>query len=247
MVNAVEYLGLTAMAGKHRAHAHRWRHTVAKQVALSVVGAPQVILDLFGHRDLEMTLKYMLSDPEMAQDALEVAKETAFILANEAINETIEGSSGGPGAKPLRQGLETFRMGRGEEKYEVETLREAAEILTFNRRHWELVRPGILCTKTLGQFGPCTQGRGQADPGSCRSHCDHRLELARAKRHAEEALDCLFAERTAAATEGADMLIANLDGQILANLKRWPDVRKRTLARSDIARRLWKDSYVKKA
>ncbi|SDJ62871.1 hypothetical protein SAMN05216338_105715 [Bradyrhizobium sp. Rc2d] len=56
------------------AHMHRWRHTVARLVALSVVGAPKVLFDLFGHKDIEMTLYYMMSDPTIADEALLVAK-----------------------------------------------------------------------------------------------------------------------------------------------------------------------------
>ncbi|WP_157933969.1 integrase [Microvirga ossetica] len=247
MVATVENLGLTELAGEDRAHVHRWRHTVAKLVALSVVGAPQVLLDLFGHRDLEMTLRYMLSDPEVAQDAMKVAKEASYALAIEAIEETVNNNTGGPAATPLKQGLEKLRMERGEEKYGVETIREAADILTFNGRHWELVRPGILCTKTLGQFGPCTQGHGEPDPGSCRTGCDHRLELERSKKHAEEAMLCLLAERAGAEAEGLDMLVANLDGQILAHLKRWPDIRNRIIAANDLARQLWEVSLAEAA
>jgi hypothetical protein len=65
LVKAVKHLGLSHLTGDDRAHVHRWRHTVARLVALSVVGAPQVLFDLFGHRDLDMTLRYMLSAPKM--------------------------------------------------------------------------------------------------------------------------------------------------------------------------------------
>lgn len=141
-VQAVDHLGLTDLADKDRAHVHRWRHTVARLVALSVVGAPQVLLDLFGHRDLEMTLRYMLSDPRIIEDAMKVAKETSYAMAEEAIAETIEGEAGGPAAAPLRAGLAASGMQRGEKVFETSSLRETAEILTFSGRYWSLVRPG---------------------------------------------------------------------------------------------------------
>jgi integrase len=244
LVKAVEYIGISELAGLSRAHIHRWRHTVAKLVALSVIGAPQVLLDLFGHRDLEMTLRYMLSDPDIGQEAMRVAKETSIALAMEAIEEAIDGEASGPAAATLAQGLEARRLQRGEEKYGAETLREAAEILTFHGKQWEVVRPGILCTKTIGQFGPCTQGRGAPDPGSCRTDCDHRFELARAKKHCEETILALLTERNVAEADGAEMLLANLDGQILANLKRWADIRERIFTSSELARRLWEESLV---
>jgi integrase len=85
LVKAVDYLGLSGLTGTDRAHLHRWRHTVARLVALAVVGAPQVLLDLFGHRDLKMTLRYMLSDPELFEDAMRVAKEKTFAMVGEAL------------------------------------------------------------------------------------------------------------------------------------------------------------------
>ncbi|TXM95308.1 tyrosine-type recombinase/integrase [Methylobacterium sp. WL116] len=240
MVSAVEHLGLSHLTGKDRAHAHRWRHTVGRIVALSVVDAPQVLLDLFGHRDLEMTLRYMLSDPEIAQDAMRVAKETAFVLAEEAVAETIAGEAGGPAAAPLRQGLEELRMRRGEETFGADSLRELADILTFGGKQWELVRPGVICTKAPGQFGPCTQGFGEPDPGSCRTTCDHRLETSRAKAQCDAAVGALVEELEAAEREGTDMLAENLRGQLLAQLRRWEEVRERWSAKSTTVARIWK-------
>ncbi len=239
LVNAVEHLGLTDLAGADRAHAHRWRHTVARLVALSVIGAPQVLLDLFGHKDLDMTLRYMLSDPDVVEDAMKVARETAFVLADTAIEETLQGRTSGPAAGPLRSGLAALGMRRGETTFETTTIRETAEVLTFNSRHWELVRPGVLCTKTLGEFGPCTKGRGAPDPGGCRTGCDHRLELARTRLDCERTLAALLAELSAAEADGSAMVAASLEGQILAQLHRWKPVRERVLKEDAVARRIW--------
>lgn len=239
LVQAVDHLGLSNLTGADRAHVHRWRHTVARLVALSVVGAPQVLLDLFGHRDLEMTLRYMLSDPRIIEDAMKVAKETSYVMAEEALAETIEGEAGGPAAAPLRAGLAAAGMQRGEKVFETSSLRETAEILTFNGRYWSLVRPGVICTKGLGQYGPCTKERGAPDPGACRTTCDHRLETSRAKQGCEETLRALIVEREQADN---DMLLANLDGQILANLERWDDVRSRVLDDHPEVRTIWEAS-----
>jgi len=238
-VQAVDHLGLSGLTGRDRAHVHRWRHTVARLVALSVVGAPQVLLDLFGHRDLEMTLRYMLSDPRIIEDAMKVAKETSYVMAEKAIAETIEGEAGGPAAAPLRAGLAATGMQRGEKIFQISTLRETAKVLTFNARYWSLVRPGVICTKGLGQYGPCTKERGAPDPGACRTTCDHRLETSRAKLGCEETLRALIVEREHAASEGNEMLLANLDGQILANLERWDDVRARVLNDHPNLRKIW--------
>jgi hypothetical protein len=206
---------------------------------LSVVGAPQVLLDLFGHRDLEMTLRYMMSDPQIVEDAHRIAREASYLMAEEAVLETVAGLSGGPAAEPLRQGLTSAAMRRGEEEFDVKDLRQAVDVLTFNHRFWTLVRPGVICTKVLGQFGPCTKDWGSPDPGACRTSCEHRLETSRAKRDCEEAIDQLIVERQHADAQAEPMLVANLDGQILSQLKRWPDVRDRVLSQHPEIRPVW--------
>jgi integrase len=239
LVQAVEHLGLSNLTGRDRAHVHRWRHTVARLVALSVVGAPQVLLDLFGHRDLEMTLRYMLSDPDIVEDAMKVAKETSYAMAEEAIAETVAGETSGPAVRPLREGLEKMAMRRGEKVFDTSSLRETVEVLTFSNRYWSIVRHGVLCIKGLGEYGPCTRERGAPDPGACRTSCDYRLETSRAKKDCEEALRALIAERLHAHSQDEQMLVANLDGQILSHLKRWDDVRERVLAEHPDIRPIW--------
>jgi integrase len=227
--NTVRHLGLSHLTGTDRAHMHRWRHTIARLVALSVIGAPQVLLDLFGHRNLEMTLRYMLSDPTIMEDSMKVAKETAFAQAESAIVETMDGLTSGPAAPLLKKGIEAAAMQRGEETWKASDLRELTEVLTFQGRNWSMVREGVICTKGLGEFGPCTQGKGAPDPGGCRTDCGHRLETARAKQTCESALRALLREREHVARAGDEMLLANLDGQIVAQMKRWDDVRERIL------------------
>ncbi len=131
-------------------------------------------------------------------------------------------------------------MRRGEDAYGADSLRELTDILTFGGRQWELVRPGVICTKAPGQFGPCTQGRGEPDPGSCRTTCDHRLETSRAKAQCDAAVGALVEELEAAEREGADMLAENIRGQLLAQLRRWEEVRERWSAKSETVARIWK-------
>ncbi|MCI5076393.1 hypothetical protein [Oricola sp.] len=239
VVRAISQLGLKHLTGNSRPHSHRWRHTVARLIALCVASAPQVLMDLFGHRDLEMTLHYMLSDPEIAQEAKRVASEIAYAIAEEALGDVEAGTAGGAVATSLENGIADFKMRRGEHELGSESLSEAIRILTFNGSHWELVRPGVLCTKGLGEFGPCTQGRGSPDPGGCRTSCEHRLEMARAKADCAGALDQLLREHAIAIEEQAGMVLANIEGQILAHLKRWDDVREKVFASSETARSIW--------
>ena len=196
-------------------------------------------MDLFGHRDLEITLHYILSNPSIAEEVQRIAEEIAYALAEEAIGDVEVGKAGGPAAEPLRRGLNALKMRRGQEELGAETMSEAIAILTFNGRLWPLVRDGVLCTKGLGQFGPCTRGSGAPDPGNCHTDCNHRLELARAKADCFRALRALLHDREHASNSGADLQVAYFDGQILAQLKRWPDVRNQVIGESPVARAIW--------
>jgi hypothetical protein len=175
----------------------------------------------------------------IVDDAMKVAKETTFVMAEEAIAETMDGEVSGPAAAKLREGLSAFGMRRGETEFDTKTLREATETLTFNGAYWSLVRPGVICTKGLGEYGPCTKSHRAPDPGACRTTCGHRLETSRAKQNCEDALRALAKERANAASDGAEPLLAHIDGQILAQLKRWDDVRERVLSAHPDIRSLW--------
>ncbi|KQQ11829.1 hypothetical protein ASF53_16845 [Methylobacterium sp. Leaf123] len=239
LVYAVRHLGLTALAGPDRPHAHRWRHTVGRIVCLSVIQAPTVLVDLFGHADVEMTLRYMLSDPRIAEEAVRVAEEAAVALATEAVSDTLAGATEGPAAAPLARGVAWARMRRGETEFGADSLRELAEVLTMSGRQWHLVRPGVICTKGPGEAGPCTRAVGRPDPGACRTTCDHRLETRAAEAECDTAIASLLAEAEAAVADGADLLAEHLCGQVLAQLHRWESVRTRWLARSPLAAALW--------
>uniref|UniRef100_Q07NR7 Phage integrase family protein n=1 Tax=Rhodopseudomonas palustris (strain BisA53) TaxID=316055 RepID=Q07NR7_RHOP5 len=239
LVKAVDFLGLSHLTGNDRAHLHRWRHTVARLITLSILSSPQVLLDLLGHADFDMTLTYMCSDPDIVELALKHAREHAYAVTGEAVEETIAGLTSGPAALPLQEGLRTMAMRRGDVEFATSSLRETVEVLTFEGRAWSMVRPGVICTKGLNQFGPCTRGRGAPDPATCRTTCDHRLELARAKRDCQESLDALIVERKHAMSEGETMVVPNLEGIILSHLARWDDVRENVLSSHPDLRTLW--------
>ena len=237
----VRHLELEHLLGSGTAHQHRWRHTVARLVALSVVGAPQVLFDLFGHRDLDMTLHYMLSDPAIAEEAMKVAKEATYAMVQDALVELSHDEVSGPAAEKLRKALPRA-MRRGEERMDTNSLLEAAKILTWEGRYWSLVRPGVICTKGLGEYGPCTRERGAPDPGTCRTSCDHRLETASAKKQCADTLVALVGERDRAMQDGDELLVVYFEGQIVAELKRWDEVREKVLAEHPEIKHLWEKS-----
>ncbi len=246
--------GGTAVVREH-AHLHRWRKTVARIVALTTVGAPQILVDLFGHRDIGMTLKYMLADRNLAQDARKLAEERTVAMAEAALKDVAAGASSGRATERLRSRLASDEgrkaveaadatptgeeMRHSQTAYGQSRLDVMARTLTAHGKFWRLVRPGVICTKVAGEFGPCNRGRGEPDAGGCQAACIHRLETAAAKAQCRQALDALLVEHAAAVTRGLTMLVANLEEQVRENLRRWDDVRDELVATSSAAREIW--------
>lgn len=184
-------------------------------------------------------MQYLLSDPMLLAEVQRIAAEIAYATAEEALTDVEAGEAGGAAVGPLKEAIATLKMRRGEEKLGAESLSEAVRILSYNGQPWELVRPGVLCTKGLGKFGPCTQGRGEADPGSCRANCTNRLELSRAKADCISSLRILLREHADAKEEEREMLLPNIEGQILAHLMRWDDIREGMIAENQLAKEIW--------
>lgn len=243
---------------QENAHLHRWRATVARVVALTTVGAPQILLDLFGHRDINMTLGYMLSDRRLVDDARRLAAERTEAMATTAIQDVIDGTSSGRATDRLRSAIEIHErrqetgddgtgkdvavpeaMRHGRASYGQSNASAMARVFTLNGKHWRYVRPGVICTKLPGQFGPCTQGWGEPDAGSCQTSCAYRLETAAARAQCRITLDFLLAEHEAAKSRAQSMVVANLEEQIRENLRRWDDVRDDVVSGSPAAREIW--------
>ncbi len=156
-------------------HPHRFRKTVARLAALSMVGATSILFDILGHRDPEMTLNYILSDPDLQDEIRKIASEANVMLAREAILHA-EGNGGGAAPHVLAF-KERMAARSATAELDVVDLAEAAEILSMNGEV-SIVRPGVLCTKTMHQRGPCTRRLGIPDVGNCSTGCEHRLDLA---------------------------------------------------------------------
>jgi hypothetical protein len=221
-----------------RAHLHRWRHTIARLIGVTVDDAQEVIQDLFGHINVEHVLVYLLSNPDIAAEALQIAEETAFVMAQDAVKEVIAGTAGGPAADRLFVAVEDYRMQRGIKALGTDDIEEAAILLRLEGTAFRRVRRGILCTKAPGQLAPCTRGRGREDIGSCHTDCLNRLELQVERQAITEELRQL-AEQYAQTPSEFEMIKERLAGQVLAFSRRDPEGReylRNTLSVSDFAR-----------
>lgn len=224
----VGVFGLSDLLGDDQAHPHRWRKTLARLAAMALVGAPKILMDLFGHKTIEMTLRYVLSNPDVAAEIEQAAKEQVILLGKQVFAAATENS--GPASEGIRKAAGALRLRKGETAMDVQCLDEAVDILTLNGRVFNIVRPGVVCTKSPAEAGACTKLRGAPDAGSCQVGCDHRLELAAARADADRVVSDLVARLGRPDVAENELLVARYEGQILTHLKRFDDVRRKWVA-----------------
>ena len=224
-------LGLTDKPGGTNLTTHRFRKTVARLAALALSGAPKILMDLFGHKSIEMTLHYILSDPDVQAEIKQVVEEVAVMRATDAI-EDID-NYGGPAAKKIAGMLvqERVRLGRD---LGADDIRQLAEILTLSGQSWALVRPGVICTKLPGSSGPCTKKVGRPEPSRCRWGCDHRLEEAYLRDDIDRSIAEAVRLYELEVADDNEMGQEFWAGQILAHLRRFEDIHRKWATNSTI-------------
>jgi integrase len=234
-------LGMDERPNGQMLRPHRFRKTVARLAALALTQAPKVLMDVFGHKSIEMTLYYILSDKTLQAEIEQVGRELRIMRAEETVEAIVAaedagaaglklGGYGGPAALMIDRAIQVQRERahqRGE-RWGAGSVRELAEVLTLQGKAWEVVRRGVVCTKFPGsESGPCNKSRGRPEPAHCQSDCSHRLEEAFLRADVEAAVASSVAEYDAALAANDELMQAMWSGQIRAHIGRFEDVRVR--------------------
>lgn len=233
-------IGMAIAPGGQNLRSHRLRKTLARLVALALTQAPAILMDVFGHKDIEMTLYYILSDKELRSEIEVVERELRVMRAKEVVESMVEadvsGTSesgydfagyGGLAALKIHAAVQMSRrdsLRRGEE-FGANDIVELSELLTFQGHAWEQVRHGVVCTKVPGQTGPCNKGLGRPEPSRCQTSCDHRLEEAFLRADVDGAIQEAIAAYEAEQSKGEELRSAFWAGQIRAHIPRFDDLR----------------------
>jgi integrase len=225
-------LALTHLLRGDSAKPHRFRKTLARLCALVLFGAPKILMDLFGHKDIAMTLRYINTDPLLRAEMIEIARDTTIMFAKDAISNI--DSYGGPAARKLSAAIqqEKVRLGRD---LGADDMQRCAEILTDNGSLWTLVRPGVLCTKRPSDMGPCTKARGMPDPAHCQTACDNRLEQAYLRDDVDRSIEQAVGHLAQAYADDDEYKAEEWEGQVLALLPRFPDIKKKWILHPVVA------------
>jgi integrase len=238
----VRALGLEHLLEGIRPHDHRWRASMARLGAMSLIEAPRVLMYLFGHRDLEMTLRYILCNDAIRQELEEVYHAAAYALSKDLIHNAQTFS--GPAAPRLQSMIESITSDQSGELPMAETLEDVISLLNITGPAARTVRPNIECIKQDGQFAPCSKGHGHPNPARCKVGCEHRLEHRDGRDEAHATIEFLVRELETKDVQEQPLVLAALQGQLLTHLRRFPDVRDFWLNNSGTANDVWQASTV---
>lgn len=217
----VEAIGLKGLLDHDGLYIHRFRKTLARLCALALVGAPKVLMELFGHKSVDEALYYMLTDRELAAEVDQMAKDLIVLRGAEVI-ENID-DVGGPAGERLRHFIATRPM-LAETDAGVTSIKEMARLITMNGNSWTMPRPNIVCTKGPFQAGPCTRKVGHPDGSRCQPDCDHRLELQAALNDADESIQYCIQQLAEIEEWTNDYEAIFWIGQLRHHLARFPDL-----------------------
>lgn len=234
-------LGMDPAPGGQNLRPHRLRKTVARLVALALTQAPKILMDVFGHKSIEMTLYYILSDKDLQAEIETVSRELRVMRAKEVVekmvsrenqsNEELQlGGFGGPAALMVNRAIQVHqdRLHQRGEEWGANSPMELAEILTLQGKAWQLVRPGVICTKFAGtESGPCNKRKGHPEPSRCQSYCNHRLEEPFLREDVDGAIRDSVQAYLEAGGAGDELVQALWASQVRTHVSRFEDLRQK--------------------
>lgn len=220
-------IDLTPKPGGKNLHPHRFRKTIARLAGIAIVDSPRVLMKLLGHKDIVMTLGYILTDKALQVDIEQVARELRIMRCQEVIEDMHTalhtpgapkyGGHGGGAAPFLTEAVKTQEeeLHRSGQVWDANSSYELSVILTGNGQYFRLTKPGVVCLKESREAGPCT----------CDSTCVNRIEEKTARRDVRKVIPILIDEGKRALAENQLLLVADTVQQINEEMLRFDDIR----------------------
>jgi hypothetical protein len=192
--NALQMLairvGMDPKPGGINLHPHRCRKTIGRLAGVALFNSPLVLKRLFGHKSIEMTLHYILCDPDIRTEAEAVLRELRILHCADLLEEVREALAKGV-PLPGHSGASAPRLVEAVKDHEARLAKsgrlwtdgsayDLAYMMTVNGQAWRFCRKDIVCTKVPGEGG-CDKQKS-----SCKPDCDNRIVLALKQRDAME-------------------------------------------------------------
>jgi hypothetical protein len=183
-------VGMDPKPGGINLHPHRCRKTIGRLAGVALFNSPLVLKRLFGHKSIEMTLHYILCDPDIRTEAEAVLRELRILHCADALEEVREAlATGAP--LPGHSGAAAPRLVEAVKEHEARLAKfgrvwtdgsayDLAYMMTVNGQAWRFCRKDIICTKVPGEKG-CDK-----EKSNCKPDCNNRIVLALKRRDAME-------------------------------------------------------------
>lgn len=210
------------------AHPHRFRKTIARLAVLSLSGAPLILQEILGHSDLETTMKYILSEPDIRSDIADLAVEIQIEQAT-GVAEGLD-DAGGKGAVHLRSVRDTFFDNLKVPRNERQQRRRMDEFieakLTDDSADLKLLFPGIICTKPKAAVGACGL-KDEINVSSCQATCTFFLALPSIRPETERTIEWLISELGSDKVDGNILLRPWYTAQLAEQISIFPELREK--------------------
>jgi integrase len=236
LMRLAKQLGMDPRPGGKSLHPHRFRKTIARLMGIAIIDSPRVLMRLLGHRDIAMTMRYILTDKALRTEIEQVTRELRIMRCKgvlEDIRASLHaagvpafGGHGGGAAPLLAEAIKSKEKElhlQGQE-WGVDTTYEMALHLTYGGRFFRLTRPGVVCLKEDRNAGLCT----------CDSSCINRIEEKTARRDVIELIPILVDQGKRALADNELLLLVNTVEQLEDELARFEDIGAKWLANPEV-------------
>lgn len=194
--------------------AHRFRYSIARLIALTLSGAPQILYNVLGHDRIETTMGYALQDPDFHDTVNRIRAEVKAVRVDDVLKNA--DGAGGRGGQLSRQLVQRMQPVDAHAELGTDDMAVAAKILGDA----ELVRPGVLCLAQPMERGVCSTSVGIRDVAACTPSCVHRLEVAAQRDDRRSKINYILSKMSDA-PEGS---LPFYQGQLFACFEAFPEL-----------------------
>lgn len=239
LMSLAKRTGMSPMPGGKNLHAHRFRKTIGRLAGVALFNSPLVLKRLFGHKSIEMTLHYILSDPGIREDAEKVLLELRIMHCAEALEEIHYAmqnglplpGNGGSGAARLVSAVanEEKHLEHSGRVWAEGSAYDLAYLLTAQGRGWRLIKENIVCSKAPGEDGLCLKKRSKGEPNTanCQSECHNRIVLMHQRRDTEVIIEQYIDIARKAREEGQLLVLASVIDNLRDELENFLDLKEK--------------------
>ena len=87
LLQLADTLSMKPKPGGINLHPHRFRKTVARLASVALIGSPRILMQVFGHKDIQMTLYYIMTNKALATEIEAVARELRVTRCEDVIRD----------------------------------------------------------------------------------------------------------------------------------------------------------------